>query len=238
MSFQACLASLKIVRTSSLTRKIKNLTWLHFHGVFAWKDILKPRMVGQVIVETVFPMWHDVLHQWLTITGPNEEIGLWFQWWRDDVFPVEIKNLKLIQEEFDKGHDMINQALDLGPRAATELPAPSTRTQPTRPEKAKSIPAPIVLKAPVVEEISVRHKVEDWCAENDLHFLPEKKVLHDAGPLYRITAAGNGKNGVLVYFLGDNLMALQKVGSEPVQIVWNNEDLKDILLGMAHHNVK
>jgi tuftelin-interacting protein 11 len=205
-------------------------------GIFAWKDILKPRVVGQVIVETVFPMWHDVLHQWLTITGPNEEIGLWFQWWRDDVFPDEIKTLKSIQDEFDKGHDMINQALDLGPRAATELPAP--RTQTTRPEKVKSPPAPITPKPPVVEEFNVRHRVEDWCIENDLHFLPEKKVLHDAGPLYRITAAGNGKNGVLVYFKGDNLMALQRVESEPVQIVWDNEDLKDILLGMAHHNVK
>lgn len=205
-------------------------------GVFAWKDILKARVIGQVIVETVFPMWHDVLHQWLTITGPNEEIGLWFQWWRDDVFPEDIKNLKSIQQEFEKGHEMINKALDLGSRAATDLPAP---TRASRPEKAKSPPAPTTpARAPVVEELNVRHKVEDWCIENELQFLPEKKVLHDAGPLYRITAAGNGKNGVLVYFKGEHLLALQKLGSEPLPIIWDNEDGRDALLGMAFFNVK
>lgn len=205
-------------------------------GVFAWKDILKPRVVGQVIVETVFPMWHDVLHQWLTITGPNEEIGLWFQWWRDDVFPEEIKGLKSIQQEFEKGHDMINQALDLGSRAATDLPAPS-HTEAIQSPNAKS-PPPVKPKVSIPEEHNIRHRVEDWCIENDLQFLPEKKVLHDAGPLYRITAAGNGKNGALVYFKGDDLMALQRVGAEAVHIIWDNEDMKDILLGMAHHNVK
>lgn len=209
-------------------------------GVFAWKDILKARIVGQVIIETVFPMWHDVLHQWLTITGPNEEIGLWFQWWRDDVFPDDIRTLKPIQAEFEKGHDMINQALDLGARAATDLPAPSrAHAAPTRsvPAKARSPPAPTTpARAP--EEQNVRHRVEDWCIDNELQFLPEKKVLHDAGPLYRITAAGNGKNGVLVYFKGEHLLALQKLGSEPLPIIWDNEDARDALLGMAFFNVK
>lgn len=206
-------------------------------GVFAWKDILKPRVVGQVIVETVFPMWHSVLHQWLTVVGPNEEIGQWFEWWRDDVFPEEIKNLKSIQEEFGKGHDMINQALDLGAKAATHLPAPS------RTEKLRSPPPPPVTPAkpaPVVEESTFRHRVEDWCIENDLQFLPEKKALHSAGPLYRITAAGNGKNGTLVYFKGDSLTAVQKKGADQVDIKidWENTDARDALLEMAWHNVK
>ena len=91
-------------------------------------------------------------------------------------------------------------------------------------------------RAPVVEELNVREKVEDWCEQNELQFLPEKKVLHDAGPLYRITAAGNGKNGVLVYFKGGHLLALQKDG--PLPIIWDNEEARDALLGMAYHNVK
>jgi tuftelin-interacting protein 11 len=132
---------------------------------------------------------------------------------------------------------MINQALDLGAKAATLLPAPS------RTEKIKSPPPPPVMPVttePIVEESTFRHKVEDWCIENDLQFLPEKKVLHSAGPLYRITAAGNGKNGTLVYFKGDSLLAVQKKGAEQVdiRIDWENADARDALLEMAWHNVK
>ncbi|KAE9365827.1 TFP11-domain-containing protein [Stipitochalara longipes BDJ] len=206
-------------------------------GVFVWADILRPSYVGEVIVKTVFPRWQDVLHQWLTVVGPNEEIGQWFEWWRDEVFPDAIKNLSSIQEQFDKGHEMINQALDLGSLAATHLPAPSQRKHISPPKQATPPkPAP----TPVVEEATFRHKVEDWCIENDLQLLPEKKVLHSAGPLYRITAAGNGKNGTLAYFKGDSLWALSKKGSETaeIKIDWESADARDALFGMAWQNVK
>ncbi|KAH7346856.1 putative G-patch domain-containing protein [Rhexocercosporidium sp. MPI-PUGE-AT-0058] len=208
-------------------------------GIIAWKDILKPRVLAQVITETVFPMWHNVLHQWLTVVGPNEEIGQWFEWWRDSVFPDDIKTLPSIQAEFDKGHEMINQALDLGSKAATHLPAP-TKT----PRISTSPPAPVTpakpAPTPVIEENTFRHRVEDWCIENDLQFLPEKKVLHSAGPLYRITAAGNGKNGTLAYFRGDALIALVRKGSEQAElrINWESADARDALLEMAWGNVK
>lgn len=210
-------------------------------GIFAWQDILKPRVVGQTIVETIFPMWHNVLHQWLTVVGPNEEIGQWFEWWRDDVFPDSIKDLSSIQREFEKGHEMIEQALDLGARVKTDLPAPSQTahvedvTQPAIP--TPSVPAAHATPAPA-EDISIRQKVEDWCIENDLQFLPEKKVLHAAGPLFRITAAGNGKNGTLVYFKGESgLYAISKKGAD-IHINWENEDARDALLEMAWYNVK
>ena len=207
-------------------------------GVLAWKDILKPKVLAQVIVETVFPMWHNVLPQWLTVVGPNEEIGQWFEWWRDSVFPDDIKNLPSIQAEFDKGHEMINQALDLGSKAATELPAPSKTRISTSPP-APTTPAKVA-PVPVVEELTFRHRVEDWCIENDLQFLPEKKVLHSAGPLYRITAAGNGKNGTLAYFRGDALVALVRKGSEQAElrINWDSADGRDALLEMAWQHVK
>ncbi|KAH8767846.1 putative G-patch domain-containing protein [Hyaloscypha finlandica] len=207
-------------------------------GVFGWKVILKPSYIGEVIVKAVFPRWHDVLHQWLTVVGPNEEIGQWFEWWRDEVFPDEIKNLPSIQEQFSKGHEMINQALDLGSLAATHLPAPSQSKHVSPPPKQATPPKPA--SAPVVEESTFRHKVEDWCIENDLQLLPEKKVMHAAGPLYRITAAGNGKNGTLAYFKGDSLWALSKKGAEAaeIRIDWENADARDALFGMAWQNVK
>ena len=208
-------------------------------GIFAWQDILKPHVIGEVIVETIFPMWQSVLHQWLTVVGPNEEIGQWFEWWRDEVFPSEIKSLKSIQQEFEKGHQMINQALDLGSKASTHLPAPAKPIH--RTTKSSPPPAPLTpAKAAPVEEASFRHQVEDWCIENDLQFLPEKKVLHSQGPLYRITAAGNGKLGTLVYFKGDSLWAVQRRGQEQVDvgIDWKSADARDALLGMAWLNVK
>ncbi|RDW64948.1 hypothetical protein BP6252_10599 [Coleophoma cylindrospora] len=209
-------------------------------GIFAWKDTLKARIIGQVIVETVFPMWHNVLHQWLTVVGPNQEIGQWFEWWRDEVFPAEIKHLQSIEKEFEKGHEMINTALDLGSKAATHLPAPSRESDVPR---TKPSPPPVLATpaaAPIAEEYTFRHKVEDWCIENELQFLPEKKVLHAAGPLFRLTAAGHGKNGTLVYFKGDSLIALSKKGPDQIEIKidWENADARDVLLGMAWTNVK
>ncbi|KAL3428134.1 tuftelin interacting protein 11 [Phlyctema vagabunda] len=209
-------------------------------GIFAWKDVLKARVIGQFLVEAIFPMWHNVLHQWLTVVGPNQEIGQWFEWWRDEVFPVEVKHLKAIEEEFEKGHKMINTALDLGSKASTHLPAPVSKS---RIDVVKSPPssAPVTpLRPPIIEESTFRHKVEDWCIENDLQFLPEKKVLHAAGPLFRITAAGHGKNGTLVYFKGDSLFALSRKGPEQseIKIDWEQADARDALLGMAWHNVK
>ncbi|KAJ8058078.1 hypothetical protein OCU04_012937 [Sclerotinia nivalis] len=210
-------------------------------GIFAWKDILKSRIVGQVLIETVFPMWHNVLHQWLTVVGHNVEIGQWFKWWRDSVFPAEIRDLREIQQEFEKGHEMIKRALALGEKAKTHLPAPGTSST-----SSQSTQIPLSEEKPkdkqISEDVSFREKIEDWCIENDLQFLPEKKVLHSAGPLYRVTAAGNGKGGVLVYFRGEKLVALQSRGGgkEKVEvgIEWEREEGRDVLLGMAWVGVK
>ncbi|RKF54540.1 G-patch domain-containing protein [Erysiphe neolycopersici] len=205
-------------------------------GILEWQDILKSRIVAQVIVESVFPLWHNVLHQWLILAGPNEEIGLWFEWWKNEVFPDEIKGTKIIQDEFDKGHEMIKQALDLGSRVTELLPAPISHSQlPDLPVK------PILSPVPQISDLdSLRNKVETWCAENDLQFLPEKKIFYPTGLLHRITAAGNGKNGALVSIKGDKIWALSKKGQEfnEIEITWEKTDSKDLLLGMAWHNVK
>lgn len=205
-------------------------------GILEWQDIIKSRIVAQVIVESVFPLWHNVLHQWLILAGPNEEIGLWFEWWKNEVFPDEIKSTKIIQDEFDKGHEMIKQALDLGSHVAELLPAPISYSKLPDPH-IKHIVSPI---PQILDLNSLRKRVENWCAENDLQFLPEKKIFYPAGPLHRITAAGNGKNGTLVFIKGDKIWALSKKGQElnEIEITWENTDSKDLLLGMAWHNVK
>lgn len=227
-------------------------------GVMAWDTILTTKVVGQVIVETVFPAWHDVLHQWLTVVGPNQEIGEWFQWWRDEALPESIRELPTIQAEFDKGEAMIEHALDLGAKVSTDLPAPKTskpsHKSSNREKKHHILPLPTNPGAPTqprpsaAEEPNTKDEVESWSIDNDLQFLPEKKIMHAAGPLYRITAAGNGKNGVLVYFRGERVVAVQrKAGNgengerawKEIDIQWNaGEEGRDVLLGMAWAGVK
>lgn len=205
-------------------------------GVLEWQNVIKSRTVAQVIVESVFPLWHNVLHQWLVLAGPNEEIGLWFEWWKNDVFPEEIKSIQIIQDEFDKGHEMIKKALDLGSHVA-ELLLPQKSQNPLSDLTPKQILSPV---SHTLELNSFKVKLENWCAENDLQFLPEKKIFYPAGPLHRITAARNGKNGALVFIKGDKILALSKKGLEltEVEIFWEDTDSKDLLLGMAWHNVK
>jgi tuftelin-interacting protein 11 len=188
-------------------------------GVFEWLEIISASMVGEVVVAEVFPMWHDVLYQWLITDEANyEEIGQWFEWWKDEVFPDAIKSLPSITAEFEKGTALIEKALDLGDRAKTDLEPPQTGPAlqaPKSPSREKSHhkrhhrreepqPTPTKQEAPVA---TFKSKVEDWCQANDLQFIPERKKVHAEGPLYRITARGDGKGGVLVYFKGDRLFA-------------------------------
>ncbi len=64
--------------------------------------------------------------------------------------------------------------------------------------------------------MSIRHFVESWCEENDLQFMPERKKVHAEGPLYRITARGDGRVACMTYFKGIRLYAETKKG--PVEI--------------------
>ena len=111
---------------------------------------------------------------------------------------------------------MINQALDLGPKAATHLPAPSRSERIKSPPPAPPTPSKA---APVVEELTFRHNVENWCLENDLQVLGRE----ESPPCCRALCTGsqplgNGKNGTLVYFSGDSLSAVQRKGPDQVDI--------------------
>lgn len=160
-----------------------------------------------------------MIYQWLITDEANyEEIGQWFMWWKDEVFPDQIKDLPSIAAEFEKGNALIEKALDLGDRAQTELappragPALQVAKPPSREKTHHRHPhrqqepqqTPTKQEAPTVTFKSI---VEDWCQANDLQFIPERKKVHAEGPLYRITARGDGKGGVLVYFKGDRLFA-------------------------------
>ncbi|KAL1872478.1 hypothetical protein VTK73DRAFT_1475 [Phialemonium thermophilum] len=192
-------------------------------GVCAWLGILSASLVGEVLVAEVFPLWHEVLYQWLVAEEANyEEIGQWFLWWQDEVFPEEIKALPAIAAEFAKGNALIERALDLGDRVAAELEPPSrepalpssrSRHERRHHERETAAAAAAAASAPPAaapeeaQPATFKSIVEDWCQANDLQFIPERKKVHAEGPLYRITARGDGRGGVLVYFKGDRLFA-------------------------------
>ncbi|CAK7566482.1 MAG: hypothetical protein SEPTF4163_004428 [Sporothrix epigloea] len=99
-------------------------------------------------------------------------------------------------------------------------------------EKKAPLPSTTTAVASAPEEMSIRHYVEEWCETNDVQFIPERKKLHAEGrPLYRLTARGDGRGGVLAYFHGVRLYIETKKG--PLEIRVDREDDWNKLLDMA-----
>ncbi|KAI0833997.1 TFP11-domain-containing protein [Hypoxylon sp. FL0890] len=187
------------------------------NGVLRWTDVISTSMVGEVIVSEVFPMWHEVLYQWLTSADANyEEIGAWFEWWKDQALPSEISSVPSVAAEFEKGMAMIERALDLGVDAKSRLPRPDGRPahQPkSRSHKPKVDKKPGLaqpLQQPLEKpEPTFRDEVEDWCQENDLQFIPVHKANEEGKHYFRITARMDGKGGVLAYFTGGDSLVVE-----------------------------
>ena len=178
-----------------------------------WAAFFKPSTLGRLMEAEFFPKWLRILHLWLTGSPVFTEVQQWYLFWQD-VFPAELRATPAVKEGFRRGLDMVNDALDLGDRAATELPAPAfTTTAPGGPaEKAAdsktAASTPSAVAATGVPESTFRDVVEDWCAEHDLLLVPLRKA-HDASgsPLFRITASASasGGGGVTCFFRGDVL---------------------------------
>ncbi|KAI0846534.1 TFP11-domain-containing protein [Daldinia vernicosa] len=187
------------------------------NGVLKWTDVISTSLVGEVIVSEVFPMWHEILYQWLTSADANyEEIGAWFEWWKDQAIPNDISSLPSVSAEFEKGTTMIETALDLGADAKNQLPRPDGRPahQPkihSHKPKADRKPVPISLPQQPIDkpEPTFRDEVEDWCQENDLQFIPVRKANEEGKHYFRITARMDGKGGVLAYFRGGDTLVVE-----------------------------
>ncbi|KAI0515167.1 GC-rich sequence DNA-binding factor-like protein-domain-containing protein [Xylaria bambusicola] len=179
-------------------------------GVIKWTDVISSSLVGEVVVQEVFPMWHDVLHQWLTSDEVNyEEVGAWFEWWQNDVFPPAIASLDSIKAEFRHGTAMIEKALKLGdsakhllPRAETDRAARKSRpsSKPNREQQSKRSEPITVPPPPAPEPATFRDEIEAWCLDNDLQFIPIRKTNELGHHYFRLTARLDGKGGVLAYF--------------------------------------
>lgn len=206
--------------------------------VLRWKDFFRLNVMGLLLVSEFFPKWHEILYIWLTNDPNYEEVGAWFSWWRTQI-PVEVNELTIIDDEWNKGLQTMNLASQLGDRAAAELPRPTTTQTalPTREEKvaaataaAAAAPAEPRPKAPAVEEVGFKDILESWCMEQGLIMLPLREAHPQNGqPLFRITASATGKGGVVAFVQGDVVWVQNKKSKE----IWEPMGLEDQLVDRA-----
>ena len=131
----------------------------------------------------------------------------------------------------------MDHALQLGDRAAAELPRPTAKRTalPTREEAvaeaaAASTAAPAKAKPQVVEEIAFKDIVETWCVEQGLIILPLREAHPQNGqPLFRITASATGKGGVVAFLQGDVVWVQNKKAKD----FWEPMGLEERLVERA-----
>lgn len=178
--------------------------------VLKWKEFFSAPVIGELLVAEFFPKWHDVLHIWLTSDPNYEEIGEWFSWWKEQV-PEAIRDLTSVAGEWQKGLEMMGLALELGDRAAEELPAPTPRTVKDSANGTngyKAVKTEKIVPVVVVEEMSFKDQVDQWCISENLLMIALREAHTTTGlSVFRITASATGKGGVLVYLKGDVVWA-------------------------------
>ncbi|WEW60740.1 hypothetical protein PRK78_006227 [Emydomyces testavorans] len=211
-----------------------------FEDVMKWKPYFKPNVFAVLLGAEFFPKWHSVLHLWLTSDPNYEEVGQWFTWWKSQI-PEDINAMDEVGEEWNRGLEMMNLALDLGDKAKTELPPPRSSKEQQR-DLQKQIhgrhhhipkepaPKPAPPRPARIEEPTFRDVVEEWCADEGLLMIPLREAHVQSGlPLFRITASANGKGGVLVYLKGDVVWAQNRKARE----VWEPVGLDAGLVAKA-----
>jgi len=203
--------------------------------VLTYTEIFSTPVLAELFVTELFPKWHAILHFWLTSEPSYEEISQWIFWWKEQL-PSSISSHPLIETEWQKGHEMIMHALDLGTEAAQLLPPPVTgSSRPSQsaiestPKKGDKDQSSTPSKMPITEQ-TFKDVVEEWCAEEGLLIIPLREAHETNGaPLFRITASANGKGGVIVYFNGDLLYARSKKN----KALWSPVGLDAVLIGLV-----
>jgi tuftelin-interacting protein 11 len=205
--------------------------------VLRWRSFFKSNVMGMLLVADFFPKWHEILYIWLTNDPNHEEVGEWFSWWQTQI-PAEINDLAMVQDEWNKGLQTMDHALNLGDRAAAELPRPALPMQSALPTREDAV-AEAVATAPVhshakpqasKEEPAFKDIVESWCMEQELLIRPLREAHPKNGlPLFRITASVTGSGGVVAYLQGDVVWVQNKKAKD----VWEPMGLEDQLVERA-----
>ncbi|KAI5288569.1 hypothetical protein KEM54_005109 [Ascosphaera aggregata] len=207
-------------------------------NIIKWQPYFKPSTIGLLLVAEFFPKWFAILHLWLTSEPNYEEVGQWYSWWKAQI-PEVVNEVDEVADEWHRGLEMMNQALDLGDKAATDLPMPvkhhareqrrklrhEHRDKTKDHQEHASRARPVQIAEPTFKDI-----VEDWCSEEGLLFIPLREAHLQSGlPLFRVTASASGKGGVLIYIKGDVVWAQNKKAKD----VWEPMELGNVLVQRA-----
>jgi len=202
-------------------------------AVLAWKEFFAPKVLGQLLVAKVFPKWLVILHAWLSGEPNYAEVSQWIVWWKAQI-PADVNGLPVVQEQWNKGYALINEALDIaekGGKTAT-LPMPdlgsanplgdtdawAARPVEERPAKPRRVD----------KETTFKDVVEEWCEQEDLMLVPLREAHPSTGlPLFRITASANGKGGAVVFLKGDVVWARRRGEKDQFDPIGLGQDLVD-----------
>ncbi|KAF4977662.1 hypothetical protein FZEAL_5852 [Fusarium zealandicum] len=81
-------------------------------GILKWTPMLGRRVIAEVLMQHMFPMWHDKLTEWLASDEADlGEVAEWYSWWRGAVLPQEVAETRSVKSEFDKGLRVMAKAV-------------------------------------------------------------------------------------------------------------------------------
>ncbi|KAF2798478.1 TFP11-domain-containing protein [Melanomma pulvis-pyrius CBS 109.77] len=174
--------------------------------VLSFQSEFSQTIMCELLIAEFFPKLLAILHQWLEGEPNYEEVGQFYLWWKEQI-PQELNELRAVEDQWEKGLQMINLAID------GKLEAYSEGMEQPGPETPRPINTPSKEPARQKEVVEATFKdiVEEWCGEENLLLIPLREAHPTTGlPLFRITANAIGRGGVVVYMRGDVLYATEK----------------------------
>ncbi|CAM1500420.1 Fc.00g095820.m01.CDS01 [Cosmosporella sp. VM-42] len=80
-------------------------------GILKWNRMLGTRIIAEVLMQHLFPMWHEKLKEWLALDEADfGEVADWYGWWRG-VLLGEVAEARGVKIEFDKGLRVMDKAV-------------------------------------------------------------------------------------------------------------------------------
>jgi tuftelin-interacting protein 11 len=121
-----------------------------------------------------------------------------------------VRELPGVADGFTQALQLMNKAIELGPRAATQLPKPNYRGNPPSGSRGGTPQPGTKAKRtrPAPTEVTFRSIVEEFASSHNLLFIPTGKSEEKSRmPLFRLSQNLDGKGGINVYLLDDVVWA-------------------------------
>ena len=81
-----------------------------WNSVMEWSDLLPPPQLAQILAQSFFPRWLQVLAGWLNSTPNYEEVVGWYQGWKSSV-PGCVLSLPGVSDNLSQALHMMNRSV-------------------------------------------------------------------------------------------------------------------------------